>query len=121
SVQLAYVEGIPGKGPQVDPTDDCRTAMGLQGYVDPAPGGIDARYAWAIPGAAGDNIGFVDQEQGWTLNHEDLAAAAIPVISGLNYTNVDHGTNSLGVVVAVDNDRGDVGIATHAKARVMSE
>ena len=69
-VETAYVMR-PGP-PPVSPADDPRNAN--QGYLDAAPNGIDARYAWSlgIPGVDGAGIGFVDMEQGWNLNHEDL-------------------------------------------------
>ncbi len=121
SVETAYVEGRPGPPPAVNPTDDPRSTN--QGYLDAAADGIDAEFAWSAvdPGGAGEGIGFVDCEQGWTLNHEDLAAAGITLISGLNKAYFYHGTGVLGEVVAVDNTVGDVGIATHASARVISE
>lgn len=43
-----------------------------QGYLDAAPAGIDARYAWGFPGGDGMGANMVDMEQGWNLNHEDL-------------------------------------------------
>jgi hypothetical protein len=94
-----------------------------QGYLDPAPDGIDARFAWESvdPGGAGEGIGFVDMERGWAMGHEDLRAARIALISGRNQDCFSHGTRALGVVVAVDNTVGDVGIATHASTRVISE
>ena len=55
------------------------------------------------------------------MNHEDLAAAGISVISGVNTDYTGHGTSVLGEVVAVDNTIGDVGIAPHASARVVSQ
>src|SRR5262245_27259454 len=44
----------------------------LQGYLDPAPLGIDARYAWTIPGGRGENVRLVDIEYSWNLDHSDL-------------------------------------------------
>jgi subtilisin family serine protease len=60
-------------------------------------------------------------ERGWTLNHEDLSAAGITVISGVNQDFPGHGTAVLGEVVAVDNTIGGVGIAPQASARVVSQ
>lgn len=115
-VETAYVEGGPTP-PPVNAADDPRS--GNQGYLDAAPGGIDARWAWGT--ADGVGIGFVDLEQGWTLNHEDLAAAGITIISGVSQAYHGHGTAVLGEVVAVDNTRGGVGIAPRASARVVSQ
>lgn len=121
SVQHVYLAGIPGPPPAVIPDDDCVS----QGYLDPATDGIDAEFAWASvdPGGAGEGIQFIDLEQGWALDHEDLDDAGITLISGENRDHFDHGTSTLGVVVAVDHDDnfGIVGIAPKASARVISE
>ena len=118
NVDITYVEGGP-VAPPLDPSDDPRS--GNQRYLDAAPGGIDARWAWTNTQTDGSSLGFVDLERGWTLNHEDLAAANITVISGLSRDYHGHGTAVLGEVVAVDNTRGGIGIAPHAHARVVSQ
>lgn len=115
-VEEAYIEGAPTP-PPVNPLDDPRS--GSQGYLDAAPGGIDARWVWSL--TDGFNIRFVDLERGWTLNPEDLNAAGISLISGLNQDFHGHGTSVLGQVVASDNTRGGVGIAPRATARVVSQ
>lgn len=92
-----------------------------QGYLDPAPDGINARYAWTFPGGDGTGIGFVDLEQGWNLNHEDLAAANVTLISGTNTAYFSHGTAVLGEVLMVDNTIGGVGFAPKATGRVISQ
>lgn len=124
TVQTAYVEGGPTPPPQlVNAGDDPRFPN--QGYLDPAPDGIDAEFGWnggpGIPGADGAGVSFVDMEQGWMLNHEDLNAAGITMISGVNKQYRPHGTSVLGEVVAVDNTVGGVGIAPAAAARVVSQ
>lgn len=115
-IETAYVEGGPTP-PPVNAGNDPRNVN--QGYLDAAPEGIDARWAWDHTDGSG--IGFVDLEQGWTLNHEDLAGAGITIISGVNQAYKGHGTAVLGEVVAVDNTRGGVGIAPEASARVVSQ
>jgi hypothetical protein len=118
AVELAYAESGPTP-PPVNPSDDPRSSN--QGYLDAAPAGIDARWAWANAAADGASVGFVDLEQGWTLDHEDLRAANIALISGINQAYHGHGTAVLGQVVAVDNTRGGIGIAPRARARVVSQ
>ena len=115
-VEEAYVEAGPVP-PPVNPADDPRSTN--QGYLGAAPAGIDALWVWQW--ASGTGIGFVDLERGWTLNHEDLAAAGINLVSGLNQDFHGHGTAVLGEVVAVDNALGGVGIAPGATARVVSQ
>ena len=117
NVETAYVEAGPTPPPLVTPDDDPRSAN--QGYLDAAPGGVDARWAWSQVDGAG--VGFVDLERGWTLNHEDLAAANITVISGVNQDFHGHGTAVLGEVVAVDNTLGGVGLSPMSGARVVSQ
>jgi subtilisin family serine protease len=115
-VEEAYVEGGPVP-PPVTPIDDPRSAN--QGYLDGAPDGIDARWAWPVTDGSG--IGFVDLERGWTLNHQDLAGASITLISGVNQDFHGHGTSVLGEVSAVDNMIGGIGIAPAATCRVVSQ
>lgn len=71
-----------------------------QGYLGPAPGGLDARYAWGVPGGAGAGQGLVHLDWGWNLQHEALSSHAIGLISGLNRCLFRHGTAALGEVVA---------------------
>jgi serine protease len=116
-VETAYVmRPVP---PPVNPADDPRNVN--QGYEDPAPNGIDVRYAWGFAGGDGGGIGFVDMERGWNLNHEDLAAAGITLISGISSDYFFHGTSVLGEVLMVDNTVGGVGIAPSAAGRVVSQ
>jgi hypothetical protein len=108
SVQTSYVEPPPIEPPVVNPTDDPRSTN--QGYLDPAPDGIDAEYAWGFAGGAAAGQGLVDLERGWTFSHEDLIAHGITLISGINHSWFFHGTGVLGEVAAVDNTVGCVGI-----------
>jgi subtilisin family serine protease len=117
SVESAYVEAGPSPPPLVNARDD--PMNGEQGYLDAAPQGIDARWAWDKTDGAG--VLFVDIEQGWTFNHRDLKRAKIMVISGENAAYHGHGTAVLGEVVGVDNRIGVVGIAPKAKARTVSQ
>jgi serine protease len=117
-VETAYVLR-PGPPPVVNAADDPRSTN--QGYLDAAPNGIDARFAWGFTGGDGAGIGWVDLEQGWNLNHEDLAAAGITLISGVNNNYFFHGTSVLGEISMVDNALGGVGIAPTATARVISQ
>lgn len=115
-VEIAYVEGQPCP-PPVTAGDDPRSAT--QTYLEAAPGGIDARWAWGW--CDGDGVGVVDVEQGWTLDHEDLVTAGITVISGQSHAWHGHGTAVLGQLVGVDNTVGVIGIAPQATARVASQ
>jgi Subtilase family len=120
SVKAAYVEPPPVEPPVVNASDDPRS--GLQGYLDAAPDGIDAEYAWGFPGGDGTGQALVDLEWGWTLNHEDLVAHGITLISGINNSYFFHGTGALGTVAASDNTVGCVGIVPDvASVRCVSQ
>ena len=100
--------------PVVNATDDDYAVD--QDYLDAAPTGIDARWAWTQPNGEGAGVALVDLEQGWLPNHEDLVAKAPTIIFGDNRNGVGgykgyHGTAVLGEVIASDNTVGVVGIA----------
>jgi hypothetical protein len=116
-VETAYV--MRPAPPPVIAYDDPLSSS--QGYLNAGPVGIDARYAWAFAGGNGAGIGFVDMEQGWNLNHNDLAAAGVTLISGINHDYRPHGTSVLGEVLMVDNKIGGVGVASAASGRVVSQ
>jgi len=119
NVEIAYAEPLPLPPPGVNAADDPRSP--LQGYHNAAPAGIDARWVWNL-GIDGSGARLVDLERGWVLNHEDLAAANITIISGINDINDSwHGTAVLGVLAAIDNTIGGVGIAPACNTRVVSE
>ena len=118
-VETAYLD-TPASDPAVNPADDPRS--GNQGYLDAAPGGIDARFAWTQTGGDGATMRFIDLEQGWTLNHEDLNAHGATLLFGtLVNASRPHGTSVLGEVCAVDNTLGCVGITPNvADVNVVS-
>ena len=109
SVETAYVDR-PGPDPLVNAANDPRSAS--QGYLDPAPDGIDAEYAWGFTGGDGAGQRFIDLERGWTLDHEDVVAQGATLLHGtLRDESRSHGTSVLGEVCASDNTLGCVGIA----------
>jgi predicted NUDIX family NTP pyrophosphohydrolase len=71
-VEIAYPETIPVAPAcqDIDPPTPNYTPR--QGYLNPAPQGIDARYAWTFRGGRGENIKIIDVEQDWNLDHENL-------------------------------------------------
>ena len=120
-IERAYIQSEPQPPPSlVDDQDDPYAS--LQGYLDPAPDGIDARYAWTVSGGDGQGINFIDLEQGWQFEHEDLIEKEVTLIFGNNKQFKDHGTATLGVVVGVDNSIGIVGITPNvASAGAVSQ
>lgn len=84
-----------------------------QGYLAPAPGGIDAAAAWQR-GSRGAGVWFADIEGNWNPAHEDLDGKRITHVGGERIDDRGwraHGTAVLGEVVGVDNGKGVVGIA----------
>ena len=59
-----------------------------QDYLDPAPVGIDAAYAWGIAGGRGAGIGIIDIEGAWRFSHEDLRQGQGGVIGGTQSTSL---------------------------------
>lgn len=111
-VDVAYPQEN-GDDPAVNPADDPYNDQ--QGYLDAAPTGIDARWAWTQPAGCGDGMGVVDVERGWRLAHEDYVAKAPTLLNGDNRpASENHGTAVLGEMIAEDNTVGVVGIANEA-------
>src|SRR5512143_2768558 len=84
-----------------------------QGYLGPAPHGIDAPAAWRR-GVRGQGVWFADIEGGWNASHEDLPGDRITHVAGQpidDPTWRQHGTAVLGEVVGRDNGKGVVGLA----------
>jgi serine protease len=85
-------------------------------YLDPAPTGIDAEWAWTRPGGKGQGVRIADIEYSWRVTHEDLDAAVGATGCFTPGTgDIEHGTAVLGELVAGRNGYGVTGIA-HAAA-----
>ena len=91
-----------------------------QNYLDPAsftPTGIDAEYAWSLPGGAGQGITVCDLEYFWNYDHADVTKGANSQINAgvvdPGY-GPDHGTAVIGQLVADDNGWGVTGICPDA-------
>ncbi|MFH1356390.1 MAG: S8 family serine peptidase, partial [bacterium] len=116
AIDIAYMESKPINA--ADPTTPDYESM--QGYLfSTASNGIDASYAWTIPGGTGADVSIIDLENGWNLNHEDLPLG-ISLLYGTNSTDNDHGTSVAGVLVAIDDGNGVTGIVPDATFNVVS-
>ena len=94
-----------------------------QGYLEPAPGGVDAYYAWNVPGGNGENVQIIDIEGNWNFDHEDLGANIGTLLYGtyVNYLGwASHGTAIVGMMGADSNDYGVTGIAHKAQINTVS-
>ena len=82
-------------------------------YLDPAPTGMDARFAWALPGGKGAGVSVIDLEWGWLFQHEDLGGK-LGVVYGVNDADTDHGTAVIGILGGDDNQFGVTGFVPEA-------
>jgi subtilisin family serine protease len=90
---------------------------GRQNYLGPAPEGIDAKYAWNLPGGTGAGIEILDLEWGWRFTHEDLGVCQSGVVAGDRSDDVDlenHGTAVIGILSGDHNQYGINGICPDA-------
>ena len=95
-----------------------------QGYLDAAPGGIDARYAWTVSGGQGKNVTVADIEGAWNTSHEDLKdKASGNIVAGSPYAEqgwINHGTAVIGEIIGVQNSFGITGIAHGANMKMAA-
>jgi hypothetical protein len=85
-----------------------------QGYLGPAPAGVDAPFGWTLPGGGGAGIRIIDCEWGWRFTHEDLLANQTGVVAGSSSTDTNHGTAVLGEISGDRNAVGVTGISPDA-------
>ena len=87
-----------------------------QRYLDPAPVGMDVRYAWEGTGGRGDGIDICDVEYGWK-NHSDLPTVPFLLPPVQTYPNryYEHGTAVLGMLGANENGWGTTGMVSEAR------
>ena len=117
-VETAEPAPLPAPHPAVTPDFTAN-----QGYLDAAPGGIGAEFAWTFPGGNGSGIKIYDVEYSWNRNHEDLAVThGASLLVNLGDTAIDpfndnnHGTAVLGELVATNDNKGVTGISWGAAA-----
>ena len=127
NVAIAAPAPLPQPPPWIPP-DFTRK----QGYLDPAPGGIEARFSWTVPGGNGHGVTIYDVEYNWLRTHDDLSrAGAVTLLLNPGDSNLppgfegcpapcdginrEHGTAVLGAMVADCDTRGVTGISWGAK------
>lgn len=135
AVQAAYVKPQATPPIWIDPMDEpsapppdgeqAPTASFLanQLYLEVAPGGIDARYAWTRAGGKGQGVRVIDIEGAWRFTHEDLLQNQGGVIGGTQSTDIgwrNHGTAVVGVFGGDENAFGVTGISPLANTRAIS-
>lgn len=105
--------------------DDEKTPdyVSRQGYLRPSPHGVNALYAWQLPGGSGKGITITDIEGDWNKKHEDLRLEHKTVFgerAGKRSSWYDHGTAVIGVLGGRRNGSGVTGIAWGARIRLNS-
>jgi hypothetical protein len=131
AVEAAYVK--PPAEPPVETLNDMTpideappvTAdfASRQGYLNAAPGGIDARYAWTIPGGRGAGVRIIDIEGEWRFDHEDLLLNQGGMIGGQAANSLgwrNHGTAVVAEFGGDVNGFGVTGICPDANTRAIS-
>lgn len=120
TVEAAYIKP-PAEEPD-NPADwQTPDLTPKQGYLDSAPGGVDARFAWNMVGGKGNGIEVIDMERGFNLTHEDIRENFGGLISGNNRPGSrNHGTAVLGVIGGDENSFGITGISPTANLRAIS-
>jgi hypothetical protein len=116
--QINDMTAAPEEPPPATPDFTAR-----QIYLNAAPSGIDARWAWTQTGGRGRDIRIIDIEGAWRFTHEDLTQNQGGVVGGTQINGVDwrnHGTAVLGEYSGDINTIGVVGIASDAVASAVS-
>lgn len=94
-----------------------------QGYLNAAPDGVDARFAWTKSGGKGNKVQVIDIEGAWNFSHEDLLMSQGGVVGGTPTSNLDwknHGTAVQGEIGGDENGIGVVGIAPLSRFSAVS-
>ncbi|HYG82791.1 MAG TPA: hypothetical protein VD861_20515, partial [Pyrinomonadaceae bacterium] len=119
-IEQVYV-AVPAEGAQA-PTPDISTQ---QGYLGPAPSGLDGLFARAQPGGRGDGVRLIDVEWDWVTDHEDFAPDSQKFwgsrpLCAYDGIHSEHGTAVMGVIAARDNGLGITGFAPNVQYGLSS-
>lgn len=116
--EFAFFEVIPEDATWTIARDSSATTgkilpnfEGLQFHLKPSPVGINARYAWTIPGGTGRGVRVLDFETGWIPNHVEFRQ---PFWANSSNAHLDHGTAVWGEIAARRDGIGTTGIAYDA-------
>ena len=113
--QLNDMQPDAGDAPPASPDFVSR-----QGYLATAPVGVDAMFAWTLPGGSGGRVRIIDCEWAWRFTHEDLLQNQGGVVAGSSSGDTNHGTAVLGVISGDRNAIGITGISPDATISASS-
>jgi hypothetical protein len=94
-----------------------------QEYLEKAPGGVDARFAWTLGGGRGADVRIIDIEGAWRFSHEDLTQNQGGVVGGTSSDSLgwrNHGTAVIGEFGGDLNGLGVTGICPEANVSAIS-
>src|SRR5262249_3107682 len=94
-----------------------------QGYLNKAPKGVDAKFAWKAFGGTGIGVRIIDVERAWHFLHEDLMSSIGGLVAGYPPADVymeKHGTAVLGILAAHPHALGVSGVAPAGNVRAVS-
>ncbi|MFU8871812.1 OmpL47-type beta-barrel domain-containing protein [Micromonospora sp. SL4-19] len=109
--EVAHVYPVPEPVPPPSTTPDF---TGRQGYLRPAPTGIDADFSRRDPRLRGAGIKVADLEYDWNPFHEDLQLDWSSDLGGDDFPRYtgfadEHGTAVFGIMAGRDNEYGVTG------------
>ncbi len=112
---------VPAEGAQ-SVTPDISTG---QGYLGPAPRGLDGLFAWTQPGGRGEGVRLIDVEWDWVTDHEDFVPDSQRFWGGrplcpYDGSESEHGTAVMGIIAARDNGLGITGFAPNVQFGLSS-
>jgi hypothetical protein len=129
-VLAAYVKppAEPAEINDMAPTADAAPAVtpdftNRQIYLNAAPAGVDARFAWTLAGGRGANVRIIDIEGAWRFTHEDLTQNQGGVVAGTQSPDLvwrNHGTAVVGEFGGDSNGFGVTGICPDAIVSAIS-
>lgn len=111
----------PAPSPQVPDFTDAANPTGVtQRYLGPAgSNGVDAQYAWTVPGGDGAEISICDVEYAWHFSHDDVednGGISLVGPQGLDlFDEGNHGTAVVGIYGGDDDQMGVRGIAFESR------
>ena len=119
-VETVYRASLPVP-PPVDIPPPTPDGDAWQFYLDPAPVGIDARYAWTRPGGRGEGVLLIDIEYNWRDTHEDLESSLGRQLCFTPHSiEIEHGTAVIGEIAGGDNAYGVTGIASQVEIGLVT-
>jgi len=130
-VEIAYFAPNPSPAAFMNPPRFSAVEVQLspnwesaQYYLQAAPTGIDAYYAWDYTGGKGEGVKVIDIEGNWVQTHEDLHGGTDNFhIAGSRINDpgwYNHGTAVLGEIAADSNSIGMTGIAFNCNLGTVS-